>query len=124
MRHFIIGLIFLLLLAGCETNPPSEIAYNTLPETGDSVNGELLFTAQGCIACHMQGATGAPELANFADRAGSTVEGESAREYTFYAIVEPARHIAEGYGNAMPNTYDSSMTAQELADLIAYLLDL
>lgn len=124
IQRLIIGFIFLLLLAGCDTNPSSEIAYSDLPENGDSANGELLFTEQGCIACHVEGATGAPDLMNFAEYAGTTVDGQSAGEYTFYSIVEPAQHIAEGYGNAMPNTYDSSMTAQELADLIAYLLDL
>lgn len=124
MRRFTIGLILLLLLAGCDTNPPSEISYSNLPENGDSANGEVLFRAQACIACHVEGATGAPDLVNFPEYAGSVVEGQSAREYAFYSIVEPAQHITEGYGNAMPNTYDSSMTAQEIADLIAYLLDL
>lgn len=124
MRQLIIGLIFLLLLAGCETNPSSEIAYSDLPENGDSANGEVLFTEQACIACHVEGATGAPTLADFAERAGTSVDGQSAREYTFYSITEPAQHIVEGYGNAMPNNYDSRMTSQEIADLIAYLLDL
>jgi hypothetical protein len=55
--------------------------------------------------------------------AGERVEGESAREYTFYAIAEPGRYIVEGYGNAMYNRYDENLSPQEIADLIAYLLE-
>ena len=122
-RHISLSLIFIFFLAACGTNAPSEIAYADLPDTGDSLNGEVLYREQACIACHIEGATGAPNLANFAERAGTTVAGQSAHEYTFYSIVEPAQHIAEGYGNAMPNNYDNNMTAQEIADLVAYLLD-
>ncbi|GAB5491192.1 MAG: hypothetical protein Phog2KO_14070 [Phototrophicaceae bacterium] len=123
IKHIGMALILVFLLSACGTNAPSEIAYADLPETGDSANGEILYREQTCIACHIDGATGAPSLSDYAERAGTTVAEQDAREYTFYSIVEPAQHIAEGYGNAMPNTYDNTLTSQEIADLIAYLLD-
>ena len=54
----------------------------------------------------MMSSTGTPNLDGLGERAGEIVEGESAEEYIFYSITEPGRHIAEGFGNAMPNTYD------------------
>lgn len=125
MRLTIIAVSLILILTACAGSPPSTISFDNLPENGDITNGELLFTTQACFACHMvEEATATPLLDGLAERAGSTVEGQSAREYIFYSIVEPAQHIAEGFGNVMPNNYDESMTAPEIADLIEYLLSL
>lgn len=122
MRIVLVSLGLLLLLTACGGNAPSTVVYADMPQTGDVSNGEMLFTAQGCTACHHATASGAPTLDGFGDYAGSVVDGQTGHEYAFYSIVEPARYIAEGYGNAMPNRYDEAMTAQEIADLIAYLL--
>ncbi|MGJ3238079.1 MAG: c-type cytochrome [Anaerolineae bacterium] len=124
MLKWLVVAIVVLTLAGCTGNPTSTIAYDALPTEGDPVNGERLYTARSCNACHVAGASGAPDLEGYGERAGDIVPDQDAREYTFYSIVEPAQHIAEGYGNAMPNNYDEIMTPQEIADLIAYLLDL
>jgi len=124
MRITVIAVTLMLILSACATNPPSTIPLDGVPETGDSANGEALFTTQICIACHIEGATGAPQLAGLSERAGSIVEGQSAREYLFYSITEPGQHIVEGFGNVMPNNYDENMTSSELADLMEYLLGL
>ena len=124
MQRLFVVMALMLIVTACTGNPPSTIAFTELPDSGDSAIGEILFTGQNCSNCHMEGATGAPQLDGLSDRAGSTVEGQSAREYVFYSITEPAQHIVEGFGNAMPNDYDENMTATELADLIAYLLSL
>ena len=123
----IIGLLLLIMVivAGCNTNAPSSIAFEDVPTEGDPVHGEQLFntgTNPPCLACHNDESTGTPNLDGLGERAGGIVEAESAEEYIFYAITEPARHIAEGFGNAMPNTYDEDLNAQDIADLIAYLL--
>lgn len=123
MRSTILLLLLMLILTACGEATTS-IAYSDLPETGDIANGETLFEAQNCSACHVEGASGAPQLEGLSERADTTVEGQSAREYVFYSVVEPSQHIVEGYGNAMPNRYDERMTPQEIADLIAYLLSL
>ena len=125
----IISLVFLLMIAGCNPNPASTISYNDLPAEGDAAHGEVLFNqvindAPACSACHNDTGAASPNLDGFGTRAGSTVEGESAREYAFYSIAEPGRHIVDGYGNAMYNQYDDKLSEQDIADLIAYMLSL
>ncbi len=122
----VILFVGLWLLSACSAEPESEIAFSNLPPNGDPAAGQVIYTQDSsplCSSCHNPDAVAAPTLENYASTAEQAVAGLSAREYTFYAIVEPWRHIAEGYGNAMPNQYDTSLTAQEIADLIAYLLE-
>ncbi len=117
----------MVLLAACG-GAESAIPYAALPPQGDAARGEALYqggVAPSCVSCHVAGAAGAPaldDLGDYAAVAGTRVEGQDAREYTFYAIVEPGQHIVEGYGNAMYNRYDENLNPQEIADLIAYLL--
>ena len=124
MRLTIIAITMTLIFTACNANPPSTISFEALPESGDIANGERLFTEQACFACHTNEATGSPLLDGLSERAGSTIEGQSAREYIFYSITEPAQYIPEGFGNVMPNNYDENMTVSEIADLIEYLLSL
>ncbi len=115
------------VLTACGANPPSAIPFEDLPAQGDPTRGEALYTAQvgvmpACNSCHVEGARGAPTLLDYnAEVAAQRVDGEDAREYTFYAIAEPGRFIVEGYGNAMYNKYDDNLAPQDIADLIAYL---
>lgn len=125
MRLLSLALGALLLLSACGGDPTSTISLADLPTEGDPVRGLEVYNEvanPSCSGCHVVGAAGAPSLENYAEVAGERVAGQSAREYTFYSIVEPAQHIVEGYGNAMPNTYDERLTAQDIADMIAYLL--
>jgi len=126
-----VGLLLVLLLAvvGCAPNPETTVAYEEIPAEGDANRGADLFNAPtngttACIACHVETNTASPDLTGFGEVAGSRVEEESAREFAFYSITEPARHITEGYGNAMPNDYDEKLTPQQIADLMAYILSL
>jgi cytochrome c553 len=121
----LIMLVLLLILAACTS--PTSLQYSDIPETGDAARGEELFNtstnlAPACLGCHITGSSASPPLDGFGEIAGSRVEGESAREYTFYSIVEPERHIVEGYGNAMYNQYDEKLSPQDIADLIEYIL--
>lgn len=129
MRILSLTLIFLVLVTACDANPPSVISYDQLPPAGDVERGAELFnqpinSAPPCSGCHLPNSPASPDLAGFAERAGNRVEGETAREYAFYSIVEPGRYIVEGFGNAMWNQYDESLSPQDIADLIAYLLSL
>ena len=122
-------ILYTLILSACNANPPSIISYDALPATGDIERGAALFSQQinlapPCFACHNETAAASPALAGFGERAGTRVEGQDAREYAFYSIVEPGRFIVEGFGNAMYNQYDENLSPQEIADLIAYLLSL
>ena len=129
MRILILTFILLLLLTACNPNPPSVLYYENLPAGGDVARGEELFntainSAPPCSACHIPNSPASPDLAGLAERAASRVEGQEAQEYIFYSIVEPARYIVDGYGNVMWNQYDESLSAQDIADLISYLLSL
>lgn len=128
-----LGAILLVLIAvvlvGCGGTAASSIAYEDIPTEGDVARGEAIYSqsinlAPSCISCHNENANAAPHLEGYGAVAGSRVEGEDAREYTFYSIAEPGRHILDGYGNAMYNQYDEKYTPQQIADLIAYLLSL
>ena len=126
-RHVLILLLPLaLLLTGCR-DTRTVMPFSSVPETGDPVRGQELFNTSislmpTCESCHNDSATASPTLNGYAEVAGSRVEGQNAREYTFYAIAEPAQFIVEGYGNAMYDQYDEKLTPQDMADLIAYLL--
>lgn len=127
MRTIALWLALVFGLAACATEPPSAISYSKLPDEGDPVRGEALFSQSieglaPCASCHLPDMPASPDLDGFGDVAGTRVAGVDAREYTFYAITEPGRTIVAGYGNAMPNQYDENLSPQDIADLIAYLL--
>jgi mono/diheme cytochrome c family protein len=123
----IVLLVLVVMLISACANAETVIPYEDVPQEGDPVRGEDLFNTSvgvmpACSSCHVEGAAGAPLLDDYASVAGTRVEGQSAHEYTFYAIAEPGQYIVEGYGNAMYNRYDDNLTPQDIADMIAYLL--
>lgn len=116
---------FLLLLSACEAE---SVDLSTLPE-GDAQRGEALYNesingAPTCLSCHLLSDERliGPGLAGYAEVAGMRVEGQSAEEYTYLAIVRPAAHIVSGYSNLMYAEYGSRLSDQQIADLMAYLL--
>ncbi|MFZ4828500.1 MAG: c-type cytochrome [Phototrophicaceae bacterium] len=118
------------MLVGCSSMVTPPITYADLPEMGDPVRGEAIYlsgasgTVTPCNGCHVENSAGAPALigVNYAEVAQSRVPEQSARQYTFQAIVAPASYVVAGYGNAMPEYYGIRLSAQDLADVIAYLL--
>jgi mono/diheme cytochrome c family protein len=107
-----------------------------LPE-GDAANGEALATSQGCTACHISTPTGPAWLASGGEpgigtRAAQRIESPgytgsatTPEQYLFESIVLPDVHIVEGFSaGLMPQTYGETLTEQDVADLIAYLMSL
>jgi mono/diheme cytochrome c family protein len=105
-----------------------------LPE-GDPVNGEALANSQGCVGCHVSTATGpawppSAGVPGIGERAETrfrqpdyTGNANNAEQYLLESIVQTNVYIVEGYAeNLMPGNYSSTLTAQDAADLIAYLL--
>lgn len=97
----------------------------SLPQ-GSAETGHDLFEENGCAGCHAleTGDRGAgPALSGISARAGETKRPYSAVEYLYESIVAPRAHVVEGFQpGIMPDRYDR-FSDQELADLIAFLME-
>jgi mono/diheme cytochrome c family protein len=107
-----------------------------LPE-GDPVTGEALANSLACVACHIAAPTGPAWLAadgeaGIGSRASDRIDdpdysgsATTAEQYLFEAIALPNVYLVPNYAEGiMPNTYANTLTDQEMADLIAYLMSL
>ncbi len=97
-------------------------------ETADPSRGEALATQNACQACHSlqegQVVVGPPWF-DIGNSAATRVEGEGAALYLYNSIAHPNDFIVEGFQpNLMVQTFAETLTDQEMADLIAYLLSL
>ena len=116
---------------GASANPPPaqggiQAAVEALPE-GDASSGETIFReGENCQSCHsidssQRGA--GPSLSGVSVRAGEEKPGYSAEMYLYESIVYPNAHTVAGYpGGIMPGNYRKSLSDQQLADLIAFLM--
>lgn len=96
---------------------------------GDAARGEVLFDGDAaCAACHnveSQDMSVGPPLMTIAQWAGERRAGISAEEYLHAVIVDPDGAITPlTRPGIMPRTYAQSLTPQQIADLVAYLLTL
>ena len=105
--------------------PTQAPAASTGP-SGDAGNGESVFSANGCSACHSTGDNRivGPGLAGVFERAESRRTGKTAEEYVFTAITDPGSFIVDGFPNAMPGSFGSTISEGDIQDLIAYLATL
>jgi mono/diheme cytochrome c family protein len=105
--------------------------------TGDPTAGEALANSLGCTACHILAPTGPAWLATadqpgIGERAATrftqpdyTGKATSAEQYLFESIALTSAFIVPGYSDGvMPGIYGNTLTDQNMADLIAYLLSL
>lgn len=102
--------------------------------TGDPVHGAALFQtgiseAPPCSACHQvaQGGSGfnlGPNLHHLAERAATRIAGVDARQYIEDSILHPHDFIVPGFRDMMYDGFAGHLSAQDVADLIAYLLTL
>jgi mono/diheme cytochrome c family protein len=91
--------------------------------------GQAVFLQAGCNACHtISGiSTGniGPVLDGLATRAGDTVSGLTAEEYIRQSIETPSAFVVEGFADGiMPQTFAQTLSAEQIADLVAFLLTL
>lgn len=125
MQRLLLMMSLLLVLAGCG----AAVAEDIILPTGDVSRGESLYQtgangAPACLACHTLDGTSVvgPSLQGFGAIAGTRVEGQSADDYAYFSIVRPANHLVDGFGNLMYTEYQSKLSEQDIADLIAYIL--
>lgn len=130
-----------LVLAGCRSTTANITVVpttTTLALAGDAGNGAVLFVEVACTACHTlegvsDGTTG-PNLTTIAaDVAARLADGSytgSATDVVSYlresiadprAFVPPVCPAGPCLDGIMPNTFAEQLSAQELADLVAYL---
>jgi mono/diheme cytochrome c family protein len=93
---------------------------------GDAAAGKTVFMSAGCAACHTLKAAGSTgtvgpnldDLAAYAQKAG-----QSLGDYTVSAITQPpAKYVPPGFPtNAMPGNFGTSLTTQQIADLVAFV---
>jgi mono/diheme cytochrome c family protein len=129
MKLLVISVVMLMLAAACSPAASSS-GFAALP-AGDATSGATLFTEQvngapACSTCHtLDGSTlVGPSLQGYAGVAGTRVANQSAQEYTFNSIVQPATFLVNGFSNVMYAQYGRQLSPQQTADVIAYLLTL
>jgi len=95
-------------------------------DNADIVAAETIALQYGCIGCHAvdpaEVKTG-PTWHNVGDASITRVATESPALYLYQSIVDPNAFVTPGYqGNIMPQNFRDTMTAQEIGDMVAYLL--
>ncbi|MEM7034632.1 MAG: DUF4399 domain-containing protein [Chloroflexota bacterium] len=109
---------------------PASVA--NLP-TGDPVNGEAIYIAKTCNACHgmvdVPGSSAVgPWLGDLAERGGSVKEGFTAADYMYESVLFPNEYVVPDCptgpcpANVMIQNFGEQISQQELADLMAYVL--
>lgn len=97
--------------------------------SGDVAKGKSIFNGVGtCNACHdvANGVTiVGPSLKGIASRAGTRKPGMSAVDYLHESIVSPNAYVVPGFAaGVMLQTLGQTLSAQQINDVIAYLLTL
>jgi cytochrome c551/c552 len=133
-----------VLLAGCGWGQPAGVDARTLDpfadgslcawQTADPAAGRALFERQilaggaGCITCHSlepEVTLVGPSLHGIATTAFKRVIGVQTSNYIYLSIVEPNMHVVEGFPpDVMPSNYDADLTADEIANLVSFLMTL
>jgi cytochrome c5 len=76
-----------------------------------------------CAVCHGAANGVGPSLTAMRDRAPTVVAGLSAEEYLWQSIVEPGAFVVEGYQDVMPKDYGQTLTQDEIAGLVRFILE-
>jgi mono/diheme cytochrome c family protein len=137
LHYLMLWLMSALLLVSCSGT--SDTSTNTPgPEqtglAGDVARGQEIFRiglsdSPPCLACHRTDEGGfafslGPNLMGIAERATTRIAGVTARQYLEASIMDPDSFVVPGYRDIMYPDFAEHFSAQDLADLVAYLLTL
>lgn len=102
--------------------PELQKEIDALPK-GDAANGEKIFKVQQpCHVCHIDQPLG-PPLEGFGTRAATRKPGYTAEAYLYESITNPGAYVVQGFQDGiMPPNFKETLTPQDIADLVAYLL--
>jgi len=122
-----------VLLAGCGSgtvvSPTAQTVIGPLqkpsaPGKGNPTAGKAVFAAQGCGGCHTftpagtHGTVG-PDLDKLPQAAQTA--GQPLDQFISTSITDPGAYVAPGYPNGVMPTSYSSLSQQQIADLVAFL---
>jgi mono/diheme cytochrome c family protein len=115
----------------------NQAAFEELP-AGDAMRGELLYTSNelGCSSCHLGGLLAPPtegSVARIEERLASAPElaDYTIEHYLVESILQPNAYLVPDEGgktysaggiSVMQQNYSDRIDAQDLADLVAYLM--
>lgn len=86
-----------------------------------SADGAALFESQGCAGCHALQAAGS--TADVGPNLDTELAGDD-KATIEESIVDPDAELAKGFGEGiMPQNFGDTMTPEELAALVTYLVD-
>ena len=97
-------------------------------ELADPVaRGKRVYLERGCGGCHtiegLSAGVVGPNLTKIGEVAATRKEGFSAEQYIRESILNPNAFVVEGFPqNVMPQNFADLLTAEELNDLVAFLL--
>jgi mono/diheme cytochrome c family protein len=90
---------------------------------GDESSGETVFATAGCGGCHAFEPAGTDAEVGPSLNAIEPEGGMSLEDFVHESIVDPNAVITGGYqGDVMPNTYDKSLTDEQIDALVQYLV--
>ena len=142
MTKTIIITLLMVLLAGCSLDrflPRADAPEQTGSSlVGDAERGAEIFRVgvgsvedevPTCSTCHRISASAfslaqGPSLTGIGEEAGTRIDGMSAEEYLVDSILNPANFISANFRTSMYDEYGDHLSAQDVADLVAYMMTL
>jgi cytochrome c551/c552 len=92
----------------------------------DPSRGETVALTNGCYGCHNTDpsvTTTGPTWANLADTASNRIAGTSPANYIYTSIINPGAYVVPSYpSGVMPANYGEIISTEDLANLVAFLL--